>query len=377
MPQTLVVSDLHLGSRSGSDVLRHAGAVEALIAALDGVDRLVLLGDTLELRHDPPHQVLDRARGMLRTLGQALGGRTVVIVPGNHDHALGADWFAGRTAPFTLEQRCAPRSASAAAGELAALLAPAAVEVAYPGLWLADGVYATHGHYLDVHMTVPTMERIALAVSGRVALNGARRWDDARTVADYEAVITPVYAWVDAAARTGRASETIHGGRTIRAWDALAPGRPRVRSLRELPTRALPALFPLAVGTLNAAGLGPLRSELSMEELRRAGLRAMSEVVERLRIDARHVIFGHTHRAGMLPDDQQAEWLTPNGVRLHNTGSWVYSTTFASGAESPYWPGSAVLVADGVEPRLLRLLDDRSPTQLDAGVRTLTAPGRA
>ena len=64
-----------------------------------------------------------------------------------------------------------------------------------------------------------------------------------------------------------------------------------------LRSRAFPLVFPWAVRALNTAGLGPLRSELSTAELRRAGLRAASEVVERLRIDARDVILDWVERA--------------------------------------------------------------------------------
>ena len=54
-------------------------------------------------------------------------------------------------------------------------------------------------------------------------------------------------------------------------------------------------------------------------------------VIAGLGVRAPHVIFGHTHRAGMLEGDEAAEWLTPNGVRLHNTGSWVFSRAFSRG----------------------------------------------
>ncbi len=47
--RSLVVSDLHLGSITGRDVLRAPAALERLLEALDGVDRLVLLGDVVEL----------------------------------------------------------------------------------------------------------------------------------------------------------------------------------------------------------------------------------------------------------------------------------------------------------------------------------------
>jgi UDP-2,3-diacylglucosamine pyrophosphatase LpxH len=359
--RTLVASDLHLGARAGSDVLRRPGVLDALLGALDGVDRLVLLGDTFEFRQGGTAEVLERARPVLAALGERLGERPVTLVPGNHDHALATDWLARRAEPLGLEQRCAPAEASFLAVAAASMLAPAPVEIAYPGLWLAEGTYATHGHYLDLHMTVPTLERLAVTGSGRLALAPGRRWDDARSADDYEAVVAPVYAWAHAAAQTGRASEIVNGGRTVKAWSALRPAR-----RRPLRARLLASAFPLAVRALNAAGFGPLQRELSSSELRRAGLRAMSEVVERLEVDARHVIFGHTHRAGMLPDDAPAEWLTPNGARLHNTGSWVYSATFSDGPESPYWPGTAMVVDGAAPPLLVALLADRAAVALAA-----------
>jgi hypothetical protein len=145
----------------------------------------------------------------------------------------------------------------------------------------------------------------------------------------------------------------------VKAWNALRSSRAGV-----LRSRVLPLAFPWLVRAANAAGLGPLRGEISTAELRTAGLRAMSVVVERLGIDARDVIFGHTHRAGMLDGDEPAEWLTLNGTRLHNCGCWVFSSTFASAPASPYWPGNAVLVQDGEPPMLLRLLAGQGVEQL-------------
>ena len=52
------------------------------------------------------------------------------------------------------------------------MLAPRTVRVAYPGVWLRDDVYATHGHYIDRHITVPMLERLAAGAMRRVvALN--------------------------------------------------------------------------------------------------------------------------------------------------------------------------------------------------------------
>ena len=52
--RTLLVSDLHMGSGSGSDVLRVPALRAALLDAVADVERLVLLGDMLELRHGAP-----------------------------------------------------------------------------------------------------------------------------------------------------------------------------------------------------------------------------------------------------------------------------------------------------------------------------------
>ena len=74
----------------------------------------------------------------------------------------------------------------------------------------------------------------------------------------------------------------------------------------------------------------------------------MAEVARRLGIDAGHVIFGHTHRPGPLAGDDPAEW-----GRLINTGSWNYTPVFltATPGESPYWPGTCVLVEPSGSPR--------------------------
>jgi predicted phosphodiesterase len=327
------------------------------------VEQLVLLGDALELRNQPAAAVLAAAEPVFRALGKALGSRPIVIVPGNHDHALVERWLARRGEPLGLEQRISPKRSSDLAAALRDFLGDAPLELAYPGIWLRDDVYATHGHYLDVHLSMPTFERVALAASARVALAGGKRWNDVHAPDDYEAVLAPLYAWMHAAAQGGKPGQAISGGGTLRAWRALRAGR-----AGGLGSSLLSAGFPAAVALLNAAGLGPLESDLSMAELRRAGLRGISEVVERLRIGAQHVVFGHTHRAGMLAADVPAEWLTPNNVQLHNPGSWVYSATFLAGgnSSSPYWPGRALLIGEDGPPELIALLADRDAASLRA-----------
>ncbi len=121
------------------------------------------------------------------------------------------------------------------------------------------------------------------------------------------------------------------------------------------------AAFPVAVAVLNRAGLGPLKTDVSTDELRRAGLAAMGEVAARLGLGDAYVVFGHTHRTGPLPGDGEAEWRGRLGARLVNTGSWTYSSIFLTDTpgESPYWPGGCVLVGDEGPPVVMRLLVDR------------------
>ena len=93
--RTAVVSDLHLGALGGADVAREGKELDALIEAIRGADRLVLLGDVIELRERPLAESLEVARPVFEEIGRALAGRPVVLVPGNHDHAFAEPWLAG------------------------------------------------------------------------------------------------------------------------------------------------------------------------------------------------------------------------------------------------------------------------------------------
>ena len=170
--RTLIISDLHLGSASGADVLRRAELRAPLLDALEGVDRLVLLGDVLELRHGPPRDAMAAARPFFEDLGRVLGARELVITAGNHDHALVEPWLSRRgevdePPPLGVEQLLEPAEVSPMLERIAEWASPARVRVAYPGVWVRPDVYATHGHYLDCHLTVPTLERLSMAVMSR------------------------------------------------------------------------------------------------------------------------------------------------------------------------------------------------------------------
>jgi hypothetical protein len=330
----------------------------------------VLLGDIVELRQGPLREALAAAEGVLAEIGAALGaGSEIVIVPGNHDHRLLRPWLgrrasAGPPPPLGLESNV-DWGAGDALAAIAGWARPASVRVAYPGAWLRDDVYATHGHYADRHTTVPMFERVGAGAMARIVREPA---GGPRRAEDYEAALAPIYAWLDAIAQgreADRQGAQGHraGAGSARAWEILtrADGRQSWRR------RAIIAAFPALIAVLNRAGLGPLSADLSGSSLRRGGLSALGEAVRRLDVPAAHVIFGHTHRAGPLDGDDRSEWVTPSGAELINAGSWVHEPGFLGPdpATSPYRAGFAVVVPAFGPPRLECLLDGTTPPGRD------------
>jgi hypothetical protein len=91
----------------------------------------------------------------------------------------------------------------------------------------------------------------------------------------------------------------------------------------------------------------------------------MAEVVSRLEIEAEHVVFGHTHRAG--PSKGEPPWRVANGVQLVNAGNWAYAPELVgdAGGGSPFWPGTCVYV-DAAGPPVVRRLVEELPARLAA-----------
>jgi predicted phosphodiesterase len=360
--RTLLVSDLHLAAGFDGDLLRRPRFREILLREVEDADELVLLGDVIELRDRPLGEALDIARPFFTDLADAVGTGRVVVVPGNHDHQLISPWLERRrldaSGPLGLEQRAPPDTGIAA--QVARLLPHAELELAYPGAWIRPRTYATHGHYLDCHVTVPTFERLAIAVVEKLA--GALP-DGLRSTDDYEAVQAPLYGLLYGVAQgPHRPRRGLGENASARVWEAVHGRngrRPGVRG-RLIGSVVLPA----AVTAANRLGLGPLRWDISMPEIRQAGLRAMGDLVSRLGIDADHVIFGHTHRRGPL--DGEPGWELPGGTRLTNTGSWVFARALVgpSSRGSVFWPGSVAVVEDDEPPRLYHLLDELARDEL-------------
>jgi predicted phosphodiesterase len=349
---TALISDLHLGTLAGADVASAPQVRARLLEALSGADRVVLLGDSLELRERPVAELLELARPLFAELGEVTAGRRLVLVPGNHDHALAEPWLtrmrlAGEE--LSAEGEWPVGADDGFAGRIAAWMPRTEVTLAYPGLHLRPDVYATHGHYLDLHLTVPRLESIAATAMGRLTGRGQA----CGSAEDYEVILGPMYAFYEGLAQGASARMLKRGGTVSRSVWRHANGDGRVGRL--LLGRVT---IPGAVAALNRLGLGPFRSDLSGEELCRSGLLALGRVAHALAPRATHVLFGHTHRPGPLAGDDPAEWTTPYGASLWNTGNWCYEPAFVGEDRdrSPYWPGTVTEIGDEGPPRTRNVL---------------------
>ena len=319
-------------------MLRRADALERLLAGLDGADRLILLGDVVELAERRASISVRVAEPILRRIGERMRSRQVCLVPGNHDHVLVREWarrLGGGLAPSTP----VPPSASPLLERLVGWLGgEARVSVSYPGMWAREDVWVAHGHHLNRHL----LPRNATGMS--------REWlgrpSSAEAPGDYE-----------------EGSPDSRGVGVVKA--------------------------PLTLGRrLIDPQIAPLTAWLLGHQLRRAAIPAMRRVVGGMGIEARFVVFGHVHRLGPLVGDEEAVWRGERGPALLNTGSWLFEPLLVRHASPPhpYWPGGAVMIEDGADPQAVGLLDDLGAADLlgrrsEAGSRGRTGgagwPARA
>ena len=354
--RTAIVSDFHLGSGFGEDLLRDAAIRRVLFEKLAPADRLVLLGDVVELRELPLAVALEHARPFFEELAGVMAGRTVVLVPGNHDHRVAEPLLeqlgiAGQ--PLGLEQRADPTGEPSA--RIAAWLGDAELTIAYPGIWLREDVYATHGHYMDCHMSLPRLECVAAAATMRTLSPLPER----PAPADYERILQPIYGFTYGLAQGG---SVWRGARpSERAWRMLAGRNGNRRRIRRA---ALGAAIPATVWTVNRLLRAEFDADLSPGAITRSGVNAATEMSMRLDLDGIHVITGHTHRAG--PEDDEGAWSLPGGGRLHNTGSWVFASAFhhPGTPPGPYWPGTVTWLGDTGPPCRERLLQTHNHEEL-------------
>jgi hypothetical protein len=355
--KTAIISDLHLGVASGGDVLRDPEIRAVLLDELRGAERIVLLGDIVELRERPLGAALDHALPFFTELSAAVGDAEVILTPGNHDARFAEpllDQLSLEDAPLPLDATADPTPGPLAT--IAAALSPARLRIAYPGIWLRDDVYATHGHYMDLHLRLPRAECVMLAAVSRFT---GPLLPDAASPADYERIVRPLYGLAYAAAQ-GRARR-LHAelGPSEAAWELIAGDRPDRNRARRLKARAARAAFPLAVAGVNRLFRADFESEISGEMIFRTGVEGAAELARRLGVDGGQVITGHTHRGGPRPTE--GPWPLPGGGRLHNTGNWVFSTPLHNPGRPPnsYWPGTVTWLEDTGPPRQVELLRDR------------------
>jgi predicted phosphodiesterase len=371
--RTAIVSDLHLGTIVGTDLVRDPEFCVTLLDELGGADRVVLLGDVLELRDRPAGEIIEQASPFLELLGTAVGDGEVVFVPGNHDHRLAEALLdrhsLGRPERLGLEHRFDPTTDLAA--QIAERVRPAKFNLAYPGLRVRDDVWATHGHYLDCHMSIPTIECLSAAATMRMVGS----IPDPATPDDYERAIGPIYgfSWGFAQAR---GPERI-GGRarpTSAAWRRLSGDRSGGVAGRFLGSVA----FPLAAHGLGRALRRRFDTDISVENISRAGLTAIREAVGRLHVDTEYVVFGHTHRPGPLDRDDESAWRLGDGPQLHCTGSWTYSPGLCgpSAEQSIFWPGTVTWVGDDGPPERRELLHGRSRAELGDAIRRISGAAK-
>jgi len=355
--RTAIISDLHLGVASDEDVLRDPAIRRILFEEIAGADRLVLLGDVIELRNLPVGPSLERSRPFFEELGEAIGDVEVTLVPGNHDARLAEpllDELSIKGDPaLGLEHLYAPSPGPLAMAD--EWLGPAQLQAAYPGIWLREDVYATHGHYLDVHLSLPRAECLAAATMMRFLGKPPQR----STPDDYERVLRPLYGFAYGLAQVLPVRRR-RNGPGERVWGILA-GERKARTLRG---RAAAASFPAAIRGLNKLLHAEFDPDVRPPAIFRSGLEGGVEMATRLGIDNVHVITGHTHRGGPLPDEP--DWPLPRGGHLHNTGSWVFATAFHNPGHPPnsYWPGTVTWLEDDAPPRRVQLLLDRSHAEL-------------
>jgi hypothetical protein len=277
---------------------------------------------------------MEVAEPVLKAIGARLGsGREVIVVPGNHDAALVRPWLVRRGGSPAVDASI-PLDATPVLAAVASWLEPADVRVHYPGVWLSDRVWATHGHYLDRHLLPESAYGIARGLLGRLPRDGA-------TPIEYEQARGPSLTRLEA---------------LLTRW---LP-RPLAALVDDVAEVLRAATMPRVQQRLLSRRIAPLNAMLLGTQMRRASIPALARVVHRLGVDADWVIFGHVHRCGPLASDDPERWRARGGrPQIVNTGAWVYEPLLVHRATPPhpYWPGGAILLEEDAEPRAVGLLD--------------------
>ena len=360
--RTAIVSDLHLGSATGEDVAARPGDPARCCwrrsRAPTGSSCSATWSSCASCRSATRSSA---ARPFFEELGEALGDREVVLVPGNHDHRLAeplldelsiaGDRRSGSSTASPPPPARRPDRRLARRGRAAARL---------PG-HLAARRRLRHPRPLHGLPPVPAPRRVRRR-GGADALAPAAQTRRRRPTTSGSCARSM-------ASPSGSPSRGLRGRArsrpSERAWSSLAGatanGAGALAASRLAPLRA--GLPGRRSGRSTACSTPTSTADLSPAAILRSGVAAASEMAGRLGVDAAHVITGHTHRGG--PGEGEAEWPLPGGGRLHNTGSWVFATAFhhPGTPPSPYWPGTVTWVEDEGAPRRVQLLRPSTRTR--------------
>ncbi len=244
-------------------MLERPAALAALLETLAGYDRLVLLGDIVEMQEVPATHSAPVAEPILRAIAEQLGAdKQLLLLPGNHDHALVQAWAKDR-GPALQREDSVPADASPWLTQVVSSLSATRVEVRYPGVWLSDRIWATHGHYLNEFMR-------------------------------------PVSSW-------GLHVRPPAGPNTPAEFESLIKSPPKPHLIDGLPQdRWLDKHVPARLAPLNARLLG--------HQMMRHAMPAFARSARALGVEADWIIFGHVHRRGPREGDKLKRWTPVPGA---------------------------------------------------------------
>ena len=349
----LIVSDLHFGS--GDDLLRSPEALERIEPELAWCDELVINGDCFELVFSSLTEAVDASRSFFDLAARRV--ESIVILPGNHDHhlvSLATDMR--RLAEATGADPGEPFRVEPAERLLRHLAPGVRVLAPYPICEL-DGLRITHGHYIAPHL-----ESFGWQMMDRLSwgLTGSPRRTRGLEVADYEALIAPLYDLMYSMANlpAGRQAQV-----NFERWLVAAA------SLVRAPTKASRQVVSFVHSLLRHDRREELLQQIDAPTS--SVLAAMEAVCENLQIPAGEVTFGHTHTPLAAAAGPSGRWT------FHNSGSWMYDRRMRGQAHyrDLAWPGT-VLRATGGDVEVRRLLDDLTETDLHAMVGSVSDPKR-
>ena len=357
--RTAVVSDLHLGGRPGRTSRATARCARRSSRRVSGADRIVLLGDVLELRERPLAESLEVARPVFerarRGARRPPGGARARQPRPRAWPSPGWRACGSTRAALPTETEWPVEPEEGAAGRIAALDAGRGADAR-----LSRAPSARRRLRHPRPLPRPSPHDPAARVDRGVG-DGAR--DGARQVVAARPPTTR-RCWPRSTRSTPaspraprrRRSRAAATSRATCGGAAERPdGRPRSACGRFLLGRVT---IPGAVAALNGLGLGPFRATLTGEELRRAGLLAMARVADGA---------GAGRRARDLrPHPPPRPAARRRAGRVDHPRPAPSSGTPAAGstrgrssrpaAESPYWPGTVLTLDDEGPPRLENVL---------------------